>query len=1454
MNNLNFKLILIMSIPNFPRSISSSPMEVTPSPISSLDEHKRKFEEIETLDEWFDWLTPQEKKSRAPLFKELSAQFYKTAQADERHELLDQAGSLIIQSISPNSPFNFQQFMQMHLSPETKNTSFAGCEGNASLEFWTFFFNHLKQEESFFIQLNMKHELLDTELSMLQEMKKYLELFESCKNDSVNNFGLTSDDELKENLCLKGAEQFQEYVKNDLQRYGYTYIPIGYFGDEISSGHSIILKLLYGPNKESVTAFLLNRGDGMQYHPVLELDEFGSKYDYRSFPFQLDPTWLFSDLGQTNFFLRLFRIRVEKAPYGCPYTAHSIYALLAFVGIPLTNEYTGIPVQEQKGPNCSEYGIQTAIRDLLNDKGLKKAFTRKLLLGGRFYSLAASYPYFQAHKETQETQYILRKALQKFAYWIDKSSSHYFTEEEFFLNHALYRKMVGLLTQSSLAKETSLTLPVQFSTIFKDQIVFSRKGFSEINNKNARSNYSPIETPRLDPKEAKENFSKWILIAKQLYAAENYKDVTLFIYRAFLSLPIPQPFSEWDRLPAEDSHFILESLCEHVGLFLKSLRLEDGGEQEVREEQARVITVYTAYAIGDYLARKNPQTRLENFAPQYWINDCPFDHINLGFLSQRYEEIKNYFLNISRGKMPLFDFSPIIDISNKRRAFEYPRDQNRISDPVQATFFYLFQFLEEAYKKGLEKKKYPDMALATLWVDRKGRYLPYESCKLHALSLYAYAMKSKSFIIDTDGLSDIQIEGDEENVILNIELCREAKNSTPDPLDTEIEGIFNREVKEENQTICITDNLSNFSKSEIRTILRMRLEPSLRIHSMLDWFKGHILHLHDEKWQRILERIFFESNVLLKTIKECPSIVTELRQAILEALRTYLDKPQSLETLLFLFRFAYSVETHIQEVRSEEVSAKERITYLQMASQLAQSNLNQPEYEEILWHLILMLGLQKKGSIDLTFQLQQARFALKIREMVDATTTWWQLEGQRIMEEFTAQLPQRDEISNPSSFCRAILTFAFPTSPIRASEEWSGQYPLFSCREYKIDFHQASIQRDNQEIKILGPLWKQKLCKNDAFLFKIISSKNEEFKFDPLKGSMLSHDNQIEIFTNGTVLHFWSTVHGPNWYNYFPSFAAHLGRNPIKEFLISRCPDVCIWSSKSMKEDQGDNVSLIMDKTSEKILYSCHQNNSSSELIRTLPNGEETADKMINPIDLPKENPLRPLLLLKGSACFYNSEKQSIQSLHLFNCQLNFFAEEGRLRCKEFPEYFLSSQQPIPALSMIEGYLVIENEIEKKVCIPSCEFLCSSKNFLNQITFNKNFTLENSYFIYTYNEEEDHLSSESAEANLFLSCLFAAKRNYITAYNYLLQTRSFQPEKLLFIFNKHFKQIPHSTQNIYSHHNWLLDIFRDGSAEALAFYMQLFLCLIGNFNQSKDRAVLFKRYILIGGLKSISLI
>lgn len=1314
-------------------------------------------------------------------------------------------------------PLSVQQFAHRLVPAYLGNSPLIGMNVAQCASYWIAMIDFWLKNEKIFIFSNP---ICKDHLSALKDQ---LEAYQSA----LIRYFYPENRNLKLNY-IREAEKTIHAILKGVESEKIFYTPLGYCSGINNSGHAIPLKCV--DKGDSIDLILLNRGEGLELHPLTGWDETGPKYHYQAFPVRVKKSVISSKIG-TDLFSRLICLMVEQPdPTVRSYSAEDIYGAVRSIGEVrgcFPDDISKHTRKAQLGDICADVALEMVNEDCLIDFGYSKENIKRFFYLEKMFAILFFFQNLKKSEDRDADNWILLKnSLQEIAIKGRNLNSSVVSEEEKQLCHALV-KTIATETNQKINEFRKSRLVNLFSKPVETSLFFSSVETSEFKNRNESSIKKRLSDPLIEeflifdqfqPSNPTQTFQNWAEKAKTLVENKDGLRAQNSLYRSMLSLEVPTfgQHDVWDTIPESQLSVTVLSLynCLYWGL-----------GQKDRTIYQRLFILTIGYAIADKLVRRKYPHYMNGYGAspfssfQYEYADKTFfdyllsrhqknqkkTYYDLQILPEKcannhWKRLCSYFENLEKHSTHyLFALDlPEVHLGNACKELQHQDDL--ATRPAADHLLFLEQFLH-LFPKGDSRSIEEKMSL--LWTDISGQYLPVDLHCLEALAFHTWSIcRGCAYVFEQlPNMRKIVYEAGEPYLkLLASYLFSDNQTRTVrfgvDQFFNLTEKMRNGKKLTENATQCLKEikDDTRISKKTFREWNRIFSTPELQIFSLVQWMERNISMLNLPYIQEAVQLALFEPGFLTDSIENEPSLIEKIRSILEAGLQEFGVGEAEDATILFLLQLGIILEAYAVSASENHLLRYEK-TLLKMVSHKNSSSI---------YHTLLLLYQRFLPSgADSLRELIQAAFWLTLHPSTQSTPRLWiQFEGSFPLDQHVTffEKMKGDKEWIESVFSKVFLSL-FPEQSLPTERAIADGLKIVKGR-YVFNLSNFSIYREGQKLLhfpmsfgSFSPhltehryLWKegQAFYSHDG-LYKIINSPEEDLivyqKFPSLKpfgfDGFLKKSKKLEFMDTPFMRE-----------EFFESWADETG-------CVMCSPDAARPYAVGIKNQNNEyEIRLVLPEM---------------QLGPILANFDDQNGSLFSW--------LKRLGVKKDEVCVWiDPATKRVMRLDFVSFTLSFqgelIEEEWKLRSTKFPDYFLAEEQQIEELNYFSGALVLESKDRKAIILPARELAKDDQNFSTQVTLStKLLDYLKRYFIFEIDPISSCLVSRDEEGQLYLSLLYAMQRNYAKAFQALKLARSF---------------------TYYEEGNRLFRCFyhlKDTSPEALAFYLRVAIQMIENAQQ-----------------------
>ncbi len=545
------------------------------------------------------------------------------ARANEEEPEVRFSAQEIIASLEGKLHCSIPHFMNFCIPMDAVNTKFESSPILDSIKFWIDLFELCIKKQPLLIS----NPISTTLYLRLVDILEYYKTFVTDSQKLLDS---------KDTTALKtAAKKFQELLVDELQLHGYAYGFKGYRADLKNGGHHCPCR--YQLKKKNVNTYLINKGEGLEDHLYLDHSESSLIFSIRTLPVDISFDQFKGELGAYLFLRDLTLHCTSPEPNETPYrTSQDIYNPLKIAGTltttlerPIT-DWKGKP---QLGQTCASKGISLIIQDFLIQNNISLKDRKKLFLNAKLLALITIFNQFKIDPLISQSRtlciYIVRAA-QSLKVTLDKENKSLDKKNNRLTNNELilYAEVSTLILDT--VKEHIKAIPVQFSDLeskSKEKPLCPYFDFADfkISAINSKPIQKPISSVVVNPAH---EFSNIVIttfaedLSNFVKALSNdsistFKQKKLIIENFITTLPIPIKTGclLWNAIRLDQIPSITNDLLSLLEMYIATSCSENSTYTRIKQ---KFLTTYSIYAVVDFLSRKLPETKLEEFHSQFW--------------------------------------------------------------------------------------------------------------------------------------------------------------------------------------------------------------------------------------------------------------------------------------------------------------------------------------------------------------------------------------------------------------------------------------------------------------------------------------------------------------------------------------------------------------------------------------------------------------------------------------------------------------------------------------------------------------------------------------------------------------------------------------------------------------------------------------------------------------------
>jgi hypothetical protein len=1267
------------------------------------------------------------------------------------------------------------------------NTHIAGTSSSASARHWISLLQLWIDSEDLFLPFKISKKDL---LHLQTTLQSYLETLQHYEK-------------IGPHMCKEAAKKTLQDIQDKFQKNRICYTPLGYAAGVKNQGHSIPLKLTHLGGK--IEALFLNLGEGVEMHPFLDWSVSTERYHFQSFPVMIEPKTLFSERGQEAF-TRLILLQCVECPEKVrPYSAQDVYGVIYALGTIQSSFHTQVEnrnCKPQLGDICADMAITLIIKDVLIDRGYAKEEIQRVFLLEKMSDILFFHQTLEEKGDDIDQWTLLKNGIQEFAIQCLKSNSNVVSEKEVEeINQTLQSIVSQVTIQIKKKRQTTISKP--FQSLHSANYFLLKSPRTCTKHAFFQKSHQPLSDPRMLPKIEVPNpenvadlLFAWSKEAHALRENGEFLKGFRFVCSAFATLPVPQLKESdfWDLVSEEK----IDAIIQNLSLLTADSAFCDPSVWKI-PFYPQLSILFTGYAIADKLARRK-YACLKGFASPFYpsrhtlccffyhqaqlsrnLNSFDFLFLPLEPFNSRWIAIRDYFETVqTAGTRTLFALeSTEIDLKKAVEDFKKGADFFKAESDLQGHLKFLELFLDS-----MDSSMTLEAKLKALWLNEESRYIPQSIETLYCFAHHAWFCFKGSF----SEMNPKRVSRDlkePHTIVIRLPkwqpLNLSAESTLGNQLSPICQFIIDKAVTE-NCSQCL-DTLPpeadrTWSIAILRQWMRIFSNQSLTITSVIQWMRQNISLMGEKDFQQLIEISLFKPGLLARKLKQEPHILKQLRSVISHALQHFNALPHHLNTIHFLVCLGVCVETYDASPCLATLKTYEAVL------------LNGKSYSLLIF--LYQIGLP--SGLDSLCELLKACFWVNYHE-AEKMAPWLEVETLSPLQKYSIELEAATvDTSWREHTFKEVLQLILPDQNI-PMPPCTGKYPYLRKGDYTLNLERGLIY------------------KGDAQLFFL--NQDAQNIIDSL-GTNLVWNQDLVFYASNHSCKFVKKSHG-GW-TFFRKFSGNERWFEKREIPLDWEGIFPLRDSHVFDFWASQNKIFICHKNETFPLYVIEMSITSSKECHVFKlNTQEHSLRLVN---IWTNFPLSHWFERLGSlakTCVWANDNGIIKEFEILDLNLRFKADDTSFRCLNYPEFFLSDEQSLNALSHFEGSLVLENLRGKKwVLLPARTLKPCKGDFTTRVYFTETFINEKmgKIFLFQLDPLENDLLSPKPEANLFLSLLFAMQRQYAQALHYL---------------NK-----AHDFQSILRTCAAIVDQFlelKDHSPEALAFYLRFFLFLLSHSKQ-----------------------
>ena len=821
---------------------------------------------------------------------------------------------------------NWRQFALMNNTSLIRFSAFdEGLQPRSALCSHLDYLDLLKRQETFF-SIDKGEEVVEALIITLNNTQNILSKL------SMARLGLGFMQDLNSRLVFA-------QINEQLHTQGHAYFLTGYCGREKSPGHAAVCKIEQKPPSEpgtsgNMTLYFLNLGEGIQYHPELNVATTHIKTSRCFYPSQFSSEEWYR-MGET-FICHLLRYASDAPEEKKPYSMGELYDLQSLFA-PLSPSTLEILSPQMEGKaqaigDCADKAVRNILIDFLSiEKHLTDDQAHKVFLNLHMASIVAAYHSYQQSPNFHHQQ-LLVHASEEFASMLLRSQEQLERQE-----YLLACEMIDVILNSAkkpLEALPPLSMPLNHAPL---TTLFPLHQPPQKMQCTLEAISPPCSWLHVPPpfrgKEFKQEIKRFLPL--------NWTPGTGNLEEYLTSLPIPQwenSNDPWNQVPLEDIKEILTHLYHFVWERQRFFRSQDNHLGSENSLGPQALSLFTFYVIIDKLARRaHATTQLQGFGSPFFV-----DKIEGWFVffspqdEERYLQIKTYFSHnqkSAKGKI-IFPVSSMLNFPQ----YEKDRAAGKVSQET-ALLDYLDQFISYLGKLFRD--------YATTW-----EKLPFE---VHAL----YYSASLAHVLGNQLLAQPKNASYMREV--NYQRKRDGSLVIPQSrlpkLKPEQKVFLRYYERSTNEVLCTPKKYKKeaLSRELLDELTLLNQHPQLKVGLALLWMQAHPQDLNNPTAQECLECCFFSPGVLQARIEALPDTIPECRAFIKKYLVEYRNQPEHLSAILFLIRLGITFESYVAKITSQPIDENTLFKYekrLKGLLALFETDAQEHNYLKTLIHYI----------------------------------------------------------------------------------------------------------------------------------------------------------------------------------------------------------------------------------------------------------------------------------------------------------------------------------------------------------------------------------------------------------------------------------------------------------------------------------------------------------------------
>ncbi|MBN4066931.1 hypothetical protein JYU14_02490 [Simkania negevensis] len=1248
------------------------------------------------------------------------------------------------------------------------------------------------------------------------------------------------------------VERVFEKIQDGLQGPSPTnvfYLPLGYLGGKMNDGHAVVGKVEI--REENVVFSFFNLGNGCDLHPSVDLTANQRKRSFTSFPITIPKVTFFGDIGKAAWgqLLRynLDPIEGTEEPRDGYDLYDILYQLSFFKKDPRSGKHSNLDgamieygQAEQVSGNCSEVAVRNTIEDVLICSGVSRNDRRLFFLNRDFSSLVSAYHNFfndGANVDSAISE-LLHDAAKSFGVALfEASRDELVSDEELFGAQTAVHKILKLVKRHQQDKSVVVVASAAEASVSNVLTEFtaslppaSAPALSQAEE--ALVSTISMAPPSFDINTFSQTILSWIRIAESLSGTSAFA----FVADCMRTLPVPsrEEGDIWGRSTDMRMNLIVR-LKRLINEGLKGVSIAEQRESYNQAMPAasfteQFLTIYTAYAIVDRLARGNPEARLRGYAspflPHFIKEPNGFTSLPLKEDNERYRQLKSYFTGRDSNSAPKPQEKVVFPVAQHFLVSQYLASDLAGSD-VTDTKEHLQEIHHLEYVRQFSDGLSSNASIiCSQWVN------PSIAPEVQHLYFFVFLSQSLFFGSPSPGKGEkfpnslsfsTEINNGQYSVKTNLPLFeasrregalplrerRFAENGIEDSMHDRGNSKFHRLYASDTRDLTTNKTVfypvSSTDTSElrllpplIRAILDMTRTPALGPWKVVQTFCfPYTLSMLSNPWvQQAIDSCLFHPSVLLSFLEHTStSLVVAVRDFIKQGLKWYDDgrNVNMQSVVLFLLRIGISFETYTESSNREGILNDYRAV---LKNLLARSRSDQARQEVLLYRAFLEATHSDTSRIA-PMQLFPLLFSSRLNDLSQFSeyhprtnsTSWLIAQLPRFIRSNAYKFHAEFDSDQRNSICQAIIEKSCDHFKSDLPHgDWSGRFPSYTCGDFVVDFLEGRVSH-----KKFGTLTRLNYAKDSRFfLDKTIFESIGSLFWEKGDGSLRSLCGKISYCATNK--------------KWFISFKKSATLEQVETF--SDWPELEKGPIAFLGNPSLGLVHIRKDGTDDFISYDVKTRSPYMHLRRsgnilTFIRERSLTEGPIHLANLENLSPNDPLYRITtvfarpcDMLCFVNADKK-IEELNFFSSKLLFVKDSSNqeLASSEFHGFYLVDDlfSPLPKGEKASGeYSLLQEELNKfknalvlynpqkkewRLLLPAVSLKVSAETFSKDVSSDDSKSRHGYYFyefdpikrlFYALPTQPGQAEAGGSErAHIHLSMLFKMQRDYNKALHYL---------------------------------------------------------------------------------------